>query len=127
MRGYAWYAGLLASVLLAGRADEALIPSAAAAGAAPIAKAGVRALHARCVEAMVRSACVASKDHSAAAASTPASPVVMLAGVGAVDARFYAQLRSAGDGMCEILVQPCEQAWEGSACRTARALWAEQP
>ena len=70
---------------------------------------------------MVRSACVADKDTSTAKPTS--SAVVMLAGVGAVDAQFYAKLRAAGDSMCEVLVQPCEKSWEGSECRTARALW----
>jgi hypothetical protein len=70
---------------------------------------------------MVRSACVAAKD--ASTSPPPASPVVMLAGVGAVDARFYARLRAAGDSMCETLIEPCGKSWDGSECKTARALW----
>lgn len=83
------------------------------------------ALHSRCVEAMVRNACAAT-DRSTPA-KPEASPVVMIAGVGAVDARFYVALRDAGDQMCGQIVQPCNESWEGSACRTARALWPEAP
>jgi hypothetical protein len=112
--------GLL-GLALAGCTERGSAPPAPA-DAMPISSAQVRSLHGLCVEAMVRSACVAMKD-SSASNSTPASPVVMLAGVGAVDARFYAKLRAAGETMCEVLVQPCEESWDGSECRTARALW----
>jgi hypothetical protein len=111
----------VAAVMLAGCADKPA-PPAAAASPSLTGKSAVRAVHARCVAAMVRSACIAAKD--ASTSPPPSSPVVMLAGVGAVDARFYAALRAAGDGMCEMLVQPCDKSWDGPQCRTARALWA---
>jgi hypothetical protein len=110
----------LSVLMVASCSREASAPTAAATQTV-IESPGVRSLQDRCVEAMVRSACIADKDTSAV--STPSSAVVMLAGVGAVDARFYAKLRAAGDSMCEMLVQPCETNWEGSECRTARALW----
>ena len=102
-----------------GRERSAVQDTAVTAARSP----ELAALHARCVEAMVRNACAATDR------STPAkpesSPVVMIAGVGAVDARFYVALRDAGDQMCGEIVQPCSDAWDGSACRTARALWPE--
>jgi hypothetical protein len=82
--------------------------------------ADISALHGRCVEAMVRNACTAN---GGPAARPAASPVVMIAGVGAVDARFYATLQESGDRMCGQIVQPCSDSWDGNACRTARALW----
>jgi hypothetical protein len=115
-------AGLFGVAVLAACADSAHTPAASSASSLSTDHPDVRALHARCAQAMVRSACVAAKD--ASTSETPSSPVVMLAGVGAVDARFYAKLRAAGDSMCEVLVQPCEKSWDGSECRTARALWA---
>jgi hypothetical protein len=97
-------------------------PERSATGSA---SAEVQALHARCTDAMVRSACVASQDSSPPPSQSPAT--VLVAGVGAIDARFYAQLRSAGDAMCGQIVQPCEARWDGAECRTARALWPELP
>ena len=120
-RAQGWSAIVLVSLMAGGCAREASPLRASAATGAMIEDPGVRSLHARCVEAMVRSACVADKDTSTAKPTS--SAVVMLAGVGAVDAQFYAKLRAAGDSMCEVLVQPCEKSWEGSECRTARALW----
>lgn len=96
----------------------------AEAAAAPVPQSPeLAALHTRCVEAMVRNACAATDRTTPA--KPDSSPVVMIAGVGAVDARFYVALRDAGDQMCGQIVQPCNDAWEGSACRTARALWPE--
>jgi hypothetical protein len=69
---------------------------------------------------MVRSACAAQQDRNGP--SQPAG-TVLVAGVGAIDARFYAQLRDAGDAMCGQLIQPCDEHWEGPECVTARALW----
>jgi hypothetical protein len=112
---------MLVAILVAACADKTSSPQATAATVLD-AEPQVRTLHARCVEAMVRSACVASKD-TATSSATPASSVVMLAGIGAVDAHFYAKLRAAGDSMCEVLIQPCQKNWDGAQCMTARALW----
>jgi hypothetical protein len=79
----------------------------------------VGAIYNGCVTAMLRSACLAMNDKS----ELPVSEVVLIAGVGRVDAKSYRALREAGEGMCSQVQSSCGAAWEGAPCRTARALW----
>ena len=79
----------------------------------------VAAVHAGCVEAMLRSICRVQNDKS----ELPASEVVMIARIGHIDAKAYRALREAGEGMCVQVQASCGSAWEGAPCRTARALW----
>jgi hypothetical protein len=79
----------------------------------------VGAIYNGCVEAMLRSTCQAMNDKS----ELPVSEVVLIAGVGRVDAKAYRALREAGEGMCVQVQTSCGTAWEGAPCRTARALW----
>jgi hypothetical protein len=79
----------------------------------------VSAINNGCVEAMLRSTCRAMNDKS----ELPVSDVVLIAGVGRVDAKAYRALREAGEGMCAQVQTSCGTAWEGAPCRTARALW----
>jgi hypothetical protein len=79
----------------------------------------VSALYNGCVEAMLRSTCRAMNDKS----ELPVSEVVLIAGVGRVDAKAYRALREAGEGMCAQVQTSCGASWEGAPCRTARALW----
>ena len=51
----------------------------------------------------------------------PVSEVVLIAGVGRVDAKAYRALRLAGEGMCAQVQTSCGTAWEGAPCRTARS------
>ena len=53
----------------------------------------------------------------------PVSEVVVIAGVGRVDAKAYRALREAGEGMCAQVQTSCGAAWDGAPCHTARALW----
>jgi hypothetical protein len=80
----------------------------------------VTAIYGGCTEAMLRSTCRVLNDKSTDA---PPSEVVLIAGVGRVDAKSYRALREAGDGMCDQVQASCGAAWEGAPCRTARALW----
>jgi hypothetical protein len=82
----------------------------------------VAAVYNGCVDAMLRSACQAMNDKS----ELPVSEVVLIAGVGRVDAKAYRALREAGEGMCAQIQTSCGAAWEGAPCRTARALWGGQ-
>ena len=75
-------------------------------------------LSTRCVEAMVRSTCRALGSEPAAGAG-----VIFVAGVGAVDANAYRQLRSSGEAMCAMAEQQCRAGWDSPGCRTARSLW----
>lgn len=81
----------------------------------------VGAIYNGCVDAMLRSACQAMNDKS----ELPVSEVVLIAGVGRVDAKAYRALREAGEGMCAQVQGSCGAAWEGAPCRTARALWGD--
>jgi hypothetical protein len=94
----------------------------AACGEKPVAGGStdqVGAIYNGCVEAMLRSTCQAMNDKS----ELPASEVVLIAGVGRVDAKAYRALREAGEGMCAQVQTSCGAAWESAPCRTARALW----
>lgn len=84
----------------------------------------LRAVHGSCVEAMIRSTCMAANDKSN---SAPQAETVLIAGVGRVDAKAYRQLREAGDDMCRQVQVACEADWDGNACRTGRALWSPAP
>lgn len=97
----------------------------AQAGCQPVASAPATqeldALVARCVEAMTRDVCVAQRD--SAANSSPAASQVFVAGVGAIDARAYSEIRSSGEAMCSLVKNRCTGGWNDSACQTARSLW----
>jgi hypothetical protein len=88
-------------------------------------------LHARCVEDMVRQVCTVMRDAPVGAPSgvppgAPASApegVVFVAGLGAVEAGLYAELRAAGSGMCDQVRARCAADWSAPACRAARALY----
>ena len=85
----------------------------------------VEQLTARCQDAMLREACVAQKDRSSLLQRTaaPAASQVFVAGVGAIDAGAYNDIRAAGEAMCGMVKSNCSAAWEGGACKTARSLW----
>lgn len=76
----------------------------------------------RCVEAMTREACIAQRDTSPNS-STPAAAQVFVAGVGAIDAQAYSEIRAAGEAMCNLVKDRCVQEWNGGACQAARSLW----
>lgn len=78
-------------------------------------------MHEACVAAMVASTCQAM----AVSTLADAAATVVIAGVGRVDARAYAELRTAGDAMCSVGKRACEGDWDGASCRSARALWAQ--
>jgi hypothetical protein len=85
----------------------------------------VEQLTARCQDAMLREACVAQKDRSGLLqrSAAPAASQVFVAGVGAIDAGAYNDIRAAGEAMCGIVRTKCNADWEGGACKTARSLW----
>jgi hypothetical protein len=76
-------------------------------------------VHAACVEAMLKSTC---KVVSGPEASSGAD-IIFVAGIGAVNAREYHELRASGDAMCMVVRSACEKDWAGAQCVTARALW----
>jgi hypothetical protein len=81
----------------------------------------IEQVYGACVQEMLRSTCRVANDKTAAA---PASSV-FVAGVGQIDAASYQSLRAAGDAMCSLMREGCTKDWSGSACRTARSLWAQ--
>jgi hypothetical protein len=97
---------------LVGCQDKAMVPTGGRAEQ-------VTAIYDGCVQAMLRSTCRVVNDKS----DIPPSEVVLIAGVGRVDARSYRALREAGEGMCAQVQSQCGAQWEGPSCRTARALW----
>jgi len=116
--------GLGRFALLLGWATAATV-LLAQAGCQPAASAPATqqldALVARCVEAMTRDICVAQRD--SAANSSPAASQVFVAGVGAIDAQAYSEIRSSGEAMCSLVKSRCTGGWNDSACQTARSLW----
>lgn len=85
----------------------------------------VEQLVARCQDAMLREACVAQKDRSSLlkTGAAPAASQVFVAGVGAIDASAYNDIRAAGEAMCGMVKARCSAGWEDNACKTARSLW----
>jgi len=82
----------------------------------------IRQFVAACSLEMLRSTCRVANDRSSSAA--PAASSVFVAGVGQIDASAYQSLREAGEAMCGHVARACSGQWAGSACRTARSLWA---
>jgi hypothetical protein len=105
---------ILAACLAGGDASNARATTPVNAQASPMYEA--------CVAAMVKNTCSAMKDSSALSAS-PASGEVFVAGVGAIDAESYRQIRAYGENMCAHVRSACETASGGTQCRTAMSLW----
>ena len=105
---------MLAACLAGGDASDARATTAASTQASPMYEA--------CVAAMVENTCSAMKDSSALPAS-PASGEILVAGVGAIDAESYRQIRAYGESMCAHVKSACEAAPRGAQCRTATSLW----
>jgi hypothetical protein len=80
----------------------------------------LQSLVARCTEAMVRDVCVARRQ---SANASPAASQVFVAGVGAIDAKAYAEIRASGEAMCGLVQKRCGENWDGGACVAARSLW----
>jgi len=100
--------------LMAGVSDPAAHRTASFASAL--------ALQARCANAMVQGTCRAMQVSPSTA--VPSSRV-FVAGAGEVDATVYEQLRRQGDAMCGEVQRLCDQDWDSTACRIARALYPE--
>lgn len=76
---------------------------------------------ARCAEDMVRQTCrVMGAPNGAKVAD---GTVVFVAGIGAIDASVYNELRASGDAMCQMVRKSCVSHWNGPGCKTARALY----
>lgn len=84
--------------------------------------ANVDRIVASCTEDMVRQTC-RLMNNSPNSASAAAGTVIFVAGIGAIDASIYNSLRASGDSMCQAVRQSCVADWNGSACKTARALF----
>jgi hypothetical protein len=92
-------------LLLAGCGERAAQPSA---GAPNDRGNAIDAIVAKCADDMV---------------AAPDDTVVFVAGVGAIDAQVYNRLLADGQAMCETVRKSCVEAWDGPACKTARALY----
>jgi hypothetical protein len=77
----------------------------------------------RCTEDMVRQTCTVMTNPSGEAVAE--GTVIFVAGVGAIEASTYNQLRADGASMCETVRKGCNENWSGSACSTARALYGD--
>jgi len=77
-------------------------------------------LVARCTDAMVRDVCIAKRQ---SANASPAASQVFVAGVGAIDATAYSEIRAAGEAMCGLIRTRCSEGWNDKACVAARSLW----
>ncbi|MCW7540911.1 hypothetical protein OOT46_24115 [Aquabacterium sp. A7-Y] len=73
-----------------------------------------------CMAAMLKSACSVMSGPSVSASAE----IVFVAGVGAIDAKTYRELRASGEAMCGLIRESCQKDWNGQQCRTARGLWA---
>ena len=108
-------------VVLLGGCSGRSAPHTAEAGNA------LDAIVARCASDMVSQTCRVMGNAPAGATSVPEGTVVFVAGVGAIDAQVYNRLLADGQAMCETVRNSCMQAWDGPACKTARALYAAAP
>lgn len=79
----------------------------------------IAALTQRCQSAMLRDVCGVMKGDAPKANQTR----LFIAGIGEVDAQAFAQLRAAGDTMCQELAVKCQTDWSGQACRIGKALY----
>lgn len=78
-------------------------------------------LYERCVQDMVRNTCLALPGRGTSPAARQGA--VFVAGVGAVDAAAYWEIRQAGEAMCAVVRRACERDAASAPCRTAQALW----
>jgi hypothetical protein len=101
--------------------DGARGAAAAPAEPATSGRSALERIVAQCTEDMVRQTCRVMGN--AAGASVPADTVIFVAGIGAIDAAIYNRLRADGQAMCETVRRSCTEAWDGPACKTARALY----
>lgn len=111
-------AGMAALVCVALVAAEASQPTLRSGQDAP----WVAKVVERCVEEMVLRTCIANKQ--SAGSSPTGQGAVFVAGVGAVDAKAFWEIRAAGEAMCDVVRRACTQAPNASQCQTARSLWA---
>jgi hypothetical protein len=88
-------------------------------------KQALETLVAQCTQDMVRQTCRVM-DNAAGSSAVADDATVFVAGVGAIDAKIYNQLRANGQAMCETVRQSCMSEWSGAACKTARALYPVQ-
>ena len=114
--------GRRSAAALAGAALLALAGSKPVAVAQASERGELDSLVARCTEAMVRDVCIA---RSQSLNPSSAASQVFVAGVGAIDAKAYAEIRSSGEAMCSLVKTRCSEGWGGSACIAARSLWPE--
>lgn len=84
----------------------------------------LQALQARCESDMLRRACRVANGPSASPVTQPGD-LVFVAGIGAIDARVYAELQSAGAAMCDTVVAACREDLAGPRCAASRALFGE--
>jgi hypothetical protein len=75
----------------------------------------------RCAEDMVRQTCRVMGSGSDARVAE--GTLVFVAGIGAIEASVYNELRASGDAMCQTVRRACISDWNGAPCQTARALY----
>lgn len=123
---------LLLALLVHGLEAKHPLPGMSGQGSAVAASALAQRVHARCVEQMLQSTCVAMRGAPAAASAAPLSTparadarpsLVFIAGLGPVDAQAYRQIREAGEAMCNVALRACDANPGSDACRTAQSLW----
>jgi hypothetical protein len=82
----------------------------------------VEQLYGACVDAMVRSTCVAMNEGPDVSPRSPGE-VVFVVGVGRIDAASYRRIRAYGESMCGEARRACQASPDGHDCHTAIALW----
>jgi hypothetical protein len=115
--GVAVIAAAVLAGLGGGRPGVEQQPAVAAVAPTPADPAALLAR--RCDAAMGAGTCAVMN----ADAAPVAGERVFVAGLGEVDGALYAQLRIDGATMCARVQQHCREAWDGTPCRLARALY----
>jgi hypothetical protein len=80
-------------------------------------------MYLRCVEQMISETCRALGDTPRPPESDSEAPV-FIAGIGKIDRRAYADLRSSGQAMCSTALAACRRDVTSPACNVAQQLWA---
>jgi hypothetical protein len=78
----------------------------------------------QCTAQMVAQTCRAMAPGSLPNAKP--GEIVMVAGVGPIEAQLLVDLRNAGDQMCSDVRRTCVQDWQGQACKVYKALYAPE-
>ena len=98
-----------------------LLPAGSTPPADQNGEAQLNHLHAACTSEMVANTCRVMGVGGVTLVGD--SPPVFVAGVGAIAAKDYQAIYSAGDAMCAVVRESCAADWNSARCLTAQKIW----